>query len=257
MLLCTLMITWSSRCIVAAQPEEVPVGHTPRALKVSRLCVPCLDPIPCWISCCFGHRFPRDASSRLGCFFFSQPVQVRAFGDMTRRCVPGDIVSVSGMFLPSPFAGFRAIRAGLTADVYLEVSWLHQSLTQLTLPVRRLRLLACVRAPACDLACLIATACLTLGRLAPLVLTCTRTDHESDGSQEELRRGDGVRGAHAAGHGEVRGQGYVPFGVEALHHSILELISARCLQTFTRSSRPRSRRKSLVTRTSSARSCWS
>ena len=40
---------------------------------------------------------------------------------MTRKCVPGDIVNVAGIFLPAPFSGYRAIRAGLTADVYLEV----------------------------------------------------------------------------------------------------------------------------------------
>jgi DNA replicative helicase MCM subunit Mcm2 (Cdc46/Mcm family) len=33
---------------------------------------------------------------------------------------PGDMVEVSGIFLPTPFTGFRAMRAGLVADTYLE-----------------------------------------------------------------------------------------------------------------------------------------
>ena len=33
---------------------------------------------------------------------------------------PGDVVAVSGIFLPIPFTGFRAIRAGLTADTFLD-----------------------------------------------------------------------------------------------------------------------------------------
>ncbi|RKP13533.1 MCM2/3/5 family-domain-containing protein [Piptocephalis cylindrospora] len=40
---------------------------------------------------------------------------------MTRGCGPGDVVEVSGIFLPVPFTGFRALRAGLLADTFLEV----------------------------------------------------------------------------------------------------------------------------------------
>jgi DNA replication licensing factor MCM7 len=37
-------------------------------------------------------------------------------GDNTRKASPGDIVSITGIFLPVPFTGFRAIRAGLISD---------------------------------------------------------------------------------------------------------------------------------------------
>lgn len=30
------------------------------------------------------------------------------------------MVEISGIFLPTPFTGFRAMRAGLVADTYLE-----------------------------------------------------------------------------------------------------------------------------------------
>lgn len=40
--------------------------------------------------------------------------------DTTRQAVPGDIVTLSGIFLPTPFTGYQAVRAGLTADTYVE-----------------------------------------------------------------------------------------------------------------------------------------
>ncbi|XP_022770840.1 DNA replication licensing factor MCM7-like isoform X2 [Durio zibethinus] len=41
-------------------------------------------------------------------------------GEMTRKVAPGDVVELSGIFLPIPYTGFRAMRAGLVADTYLE-----------------------------------------------------------------------------------------------------------------------------------------
>ncbi|KAL4572175.1 hypothetical protein LXL04_018944 [Taraxacum kok-saghyz] len=49
-------------------------------------------------------------------------------GELTRKVVcyenclvsPGDVVELSGIFLPIPYTGFRAMRAGLVADTYLE-----------------------------------------------------------------------------------------------------------------------------------------
>ncbi|EPS63843.1 hypothetical protein M569_10940, partial [Genlisea aurea] len=41
-------------------------------------------------------------------------------GELTRKATPGDIVELSGIFLPMPYVGYRAMRAGLIADTYLE-----------------------------------------------------------------------------------------------------------------------------------------
>jgi DNA replication licensing factor MCM7 len=41
-------------------------------------------------------------------------------GDLTRAVSPGDDVTVSGVFTPAPYTGFRAMRAGLLADTFLE-----------------------------------------------------------------------------------------------------------------------------------------
>ena len=45
---------------------------------------------------------------------------VHCRGDCTRQCTPGDDCVVDGIFLPTPFTGFRGVRAGLIADTYLE-----------------------------------------------------------------------------------------------------------------------------------------
>ncbi|XP_050918926.1 DNA replication licensing factor MCM7 [Lathyrus oleraceus] len=36
------------------------------------------------------------------------------------QVAPGDVVELSGIFLPIPYVGFRAMRTGLVADTYLE-----------------------------------------------------------------------------------------------------------------------------------------
>ncbi|OWM86098.1 DNA replication licensing factor MCM7 [Punica granatum] len=41
-------------------------------------------------------------------------------GELTRKVAPGDVIELSGIFLPIPYTGFRAMRAGLVADTYLE-----------------------------------------------------------------------------------------------------------------------------------------
>ena len=51
-------------------------------------------------------------------------LSLRLYGQLCRSVKPGDEVKLSGIFLPTPYTGYRAIRAGLTADVYLEVSHL-------------------------------------------------------------------------------------------------------------------------------------
>lgn len=45
---------------------------------------------------------------------------VHAHGDLARQANPGDVVILTGIFLPTPYTGFRALRAGLVADTYLE-----------------------------------------------------------------------------------------------------------------------------------------
>lgn len=59
-------------------PDQVPVGHIPRAMTI------------------------------------------HCRGEQTRQCGPGDIVTIAGIFLTVKFSGFRAIKAGLQTDTFIE-----------------------------------------------------------------------------------------------------------------------------------------
>ncbi|GAP87322.1 putative DNA replication licensing factor mcm7 [Rosellinia necatrix] len=45
---------------------------------------------------------------------------VMCYGSAVRRVNPGDVIDISGIFLPTPYTGFKAMRAGLLTDTYLE-----------------------------------------------------------------------------------------------------------------------------------------
>lgn len=51
---------------------------------------------------------------------------VHCHGAQTRQLNPGDVVDIAGIFLPTPYTGFRAIRAGLLTDTYLEAQHITQ-----------------------------------------------------------------------------------------------------------------------------------
>ncbi|KAK5990414.1 DNA replication licensing factor mcm7 [Cladobotryum mycophilum] len=51
---------------------------------------------------------------------------VHCFGSLVRKINPGDIVDISGIFLPTPYTGFKAMKAGLLTDTYLEAHHVHQ-----------------------------------------------------------------------------------------------------------------------------------
>jgi DNA replication licensing factor MCM7 len=51
---------------------------------------------------------------------------VHCHGAQTRLLNPGDVVDIAGIFLPTPYTGFRAIRAGLLTDTYLEAQHITQ-----------------------------------------------------------------------------------------------------------------------------------
>lgn len=51
---------------------------------------------------------------------------IHCHGTLTRQINPGDVVDVAGIFLPTPYTGFKAIRAGLLTDTYLEAQHVDQ-----------------------------------------------------------------------------------------------------------------------------------
>lgn len=67
---------------------------------------------------------------------------IHCHGALTRELNPGDMVDVAGIFLPTPYTGFRAIRAGLLTDTYLEAQHITQhkkSYTDMGMDSRTLR----------------------------------------------------------------------------------------------------------------------
>lgn len=52
----------------------------------------------------------------------SMTVYIR--GDLTRKLLPGNVVTLGGVFLPIRYTGYKALTAGLTSDTYLEASCL-------------------------------------------------------------------------------------------------------------------------------------
>jgi DNA replication licensing factor MCM7 len=47
-------------------------------------------------------------------------LKVVAKGINTRKCGPGDIVTITGIYMPALFHGFAAMRAGLAHDTFIE-----------------------------------------------------------------------------------------------------------------------------------------
>lgn len=53
-------------------------------------------------------------------------INVKLNGEMTRSCTAGDVVTISGIFLPMPYTGFKAMKAGYLADTFLEATHVSQ-----------------------------------------------------------------------------------------------------------------------------------
>ncbi|GKT48083.1 DNA replication licensing factor MCM7 [Colletotrichum spaethianum] len=51
---------------------------------------------------------------------------ILCYGTSVRKVNPGDVVDVSGIFLPTPYTGFKAMKAGLLTDTYLEAHYIVQ-----------------------------------------------------------------------------------------------------------------------------------
>jgi DNA replication licensing factor MCM7 len=47
-------------------------------------------------------------------------LKLQAKGLMVGQCTPGDIVTVTGIHMPTPYSGFKGMRAGLIHDTYIE-----------------------------------------------------------------------------------------------------------------------------------------
>lgn len=51
---------------------------------------------------------------------------IHLYGNQTRSVSPGDVINTSGIFLPIPYEGMKAMRMGLLTDSYLEAHHIQQ-----------------------------------------------------------------------------------------------------------------------------------
>ncbi|CCJ30575.1 unnamed protein product [Pneumocystis jirovecii] len=68
----------------------------------------------------------QELTSQVSVGHIPRTLVIHLYGSITRSMNPGDILDVSGIFLPTPFVGFKAIRAGLLTDTYLECQYVNK-----------------------------------------------------------------------------------------------------------------------------------
>lgn len=68
----------------------------------------------------------QELSSQVPVGHIPRSLSVHVNGDLVRSMNPGDTVDISGIFMPSPYTGFRALKAGLLTETYLEVQYVKQ-----------------------------------------------------------------------------------------------------------------------------------
>lgn len=68
----------------------------------------------------------QEMASQVPVGHIPRTLTIHVNGDLVRLMNPGDIVDVSGIFLPSPYTGFRALKAGLLTETFLEAQYVQQ-----------------------------------------------------------------------------------------------------------------------------------
>ena len=74
----------------------------------------------------FAYRLPLPQADQVPVGHIPRSMTVHVNGSLTRTMNPGDMVHLGGTFLPIPYTGFQAVRAGLLTDTYLDVHHIHQ-----------------------------------------------------------------------------------------------------------------------------------
>ncbi len=68
----------------------------------------------------------QELASQVPVGHIPRTLNIHVNGDLVRSMDPGDVVDVAGIFLPAPYTGFRALRAGLLTETYLEAQAIRQ-----------------------------------------------------------------------------------------------------------------------------------
>ena len=68
----------------------------------------------------------QEMSNQVPVGHIPRTMSIHVNGDLVRSMNPGDTVDVSGIFMPLPYTGFRALKAGLLTETYLEGQYVRQ-----------------------------------------------------------------------------------------------------------------------------------
>jgi len=68
----------------------------------------------------------QELASQVPVGHIPRTLNIHVNGDLVRSMDPGDVVDVAGIFLPAPYTGFKALRAGLLTETYLEAQAIRQ-----------------------------------------------------------------------------------------------------------------------------------
>ncbi|CUM67635.1 DNA replication licensing factor MCM7 [Priceomyces carsonii] len=72
----------------------------------------------------------QELSNQVPVGHIPRSLTIHVNGDLVRLMNPGDVVDVSGIFMPSPYTGYRALKAGLLTETYLEAQYVKQQKKQ-------------------------------------------------------------------------------------------------------------------------------
>jgi DNA replication licensing factor MCM7 len=80
-----------------------------------------------------GHKYVKyqelklqEQSDQVPIGSIPRSISVKLNGEVTRTCTAGDNVTISGIFLPQPYTGFKAMKNGHLADTYLDATHVAQ-----------------------------------------------------------------------------------------------------------------------------------
>lgn len=68
----------------------------------------------------------QEIASQVPVGHIPRTLTIHVNGDLVRSLSPGDIADISGIYMPSPYTGFRALKAGLLTETYLEAQYIYQ-----------------------------------------------------------------------------------------------------------------------------------
>ncbi|CAL6302156.1 unnamed protein product [Bathycoccus prasinos] len=78
-------------------------------------------------SCMFYEIKVQELSEDVPVGRIPRSLQVQIKGALTRCVGPGNVIEISGIFLPKPFTGYKAMQAGLVTNTFIEAMRVQQS----------------------------------------------------------------------------------------------------------------------------------